>query len=102
MQSLRSRILSPQDDPLSALLERYLPANQIPQRDLSGNYQGQTLDELIVRPLICPRRHDVRLTEHLMMQSARNWRAVARFCQDTIIHSSPRNTSHILQVSVRS
>jgi len=49
-------MLSPQDDPLSALLERYLPANQRPQRDLSGNHQGQTLDELIVRPLILSSR----------------------------------------------
>ncbi|GAA5862239.1 hypothetical protein JCM1840_001689 [Sporobolomyces johnsonii] len=65
----------PKVDPVSALLDKYLPPNQRPQRDLTGAWQGRSLEELI---------------------AARSWRAVAMYCCDAITQSSPDRTSYIL------
>jgi hypothetical protein len=37
-----------QTDGIAALLDKYLPPNQRPPRDLTGNYEGKQLNELIV------------------------------------------------------
>ncbi|BGP49391.1 hypothetical protein JCM10450v2_005280 [Rhodotorula kratochvilovae] len=65
----------PESDPVQLLLERYVPPEQRPQRDLSGDYSGRTLDQLI---------------------TAHDWRGVARYAFDAITQSPPELTSHIL------
>ncbi|GAA6049337.1 hypothetical protein JCM3770_007295 [Rhodotorula araucariae] len=65
----------PELDPVQLLLERYVPPEQRPQRDLSGDYHGKNLDALI---------------------EAHDWRGVARYSYDAITQSPPELTSHIL------
>ncbi|BGP41240.1 hypothetical protein JCM10449v2_005215 [Rhodotorula kratochvilovae] len=65
----------PESDPVQLLLERYVPPEQRPQRDLSGDYSGRTLDQLI---------------------TAHDWRGVARYAYDAVTQSPPELTSHIL------
>ncbi|KAM0786510.1 hypothetical protein ACM66B_001968 [Microbotryomycetes sp. NB124-2] len=67
----------PSSDSVAVLVEKYIPAQNRPPRDLSGAWQGQTLDELI---------------------SARKWRAIASYCHDTILDSSPEQTSYLLSL----
>ncbi|KAK4046836.1 hypothetical protein OIV83_005833 [Microbotryomycetes sp. JL201] len=65
----------PDSDSIAALVEKYIPPQNRPARDLSGDWQGHTIDELI---------------------AARKWRAIARYCHDTILDASPEQTSYLL------
>ncbi|TNY24325.1 hypothetical protein DMC30DRAFT_443507 [Rhodotorula diobovata] len=65
----------PESDPVQLLLEQYVPPEHRPRRDLSGDYRGQTLDQLV---------------------AAHNWRGVARLAYDQITQSPPQQTAHIL------
>ncbi|GAA5864881.1 hypothetical protein JCM8547_009259 [Rhodosporidiobolus lusitaniae] len=65
----------PEHDPVSALLDKYLPPQQRPHRDLSGNWEGQTLEMLIAN---------------------RNYRATARYAYNAITQAPPERTAYIL------
>ncbi|KPV74500.1 uncharacterized protein RHOBADRAFT_54312 [Rhodotorula graminis WP1] len=65
----------PESDPVHLLLEHYVPPEQRPRRDLSGDYRDRTLDDLV---------------------STHNWRGVARFAYDQVTQSPPNDTAHIL------
>ncbi|GAA6028780.1 hypothetical protein JCM8097_007391 [Rhodosporidiobolus ruineniae] len=65
----------PEQDAVSALLDKYLPPQQRPQRDLSGDWTGQTLSSLI---------------------ASRNYRGTARYAYNAITQSTPEKTSYLL------
>ncbi|GAA6059979.1 hypothetical protein JCM10212_001328 [Sporobolomyces blumeae] len=65
----------PEHDAVSSLLEKYLPPNQRPQRDLSGSYQGRTLKQLVTE---------------------RDWRGTARYAYDAIVSCPPDRTTYLL------
>ncbi|GAA6011784.1 hypothetical protein JCM10207_004243 [Rhodosporidiobolus poonsookiae] len=65
----------PEHDPVAALLEKYLPPQQRPVRDLSGNWEGQKLEGLV---------------------ASRNRRGCARYAYNAITQAAPERTSYIL------
>ncbi|GEM08823.1 tetratricopeptide repeat protein 15 [Rhodotorula toruloides] len=65
----------PESDDVFLLLEKYLRPEHRPARDLSGDWHGKTLDELIF---------------------THNWRGVARYCYDAITQAPPEQTTYIL------
>ncbi|BGP33303.1 hypothetical protein JCM10296v2_005099 [Rhodotorula toruloides] len=65
----------PESDDVSLLLGKYLRPEHWPARDLSGDWRGKTLDQLI---------------------ATHNWRGVARYCYDAITQSPPEQTVYIL------
>ncbi|ORY64733.1 hypothetical protein BCR35DRAFT_308627 [Leucosporidium creatinivorum] len=70
-------VLLPVTDSLTPIIEKYLPPNQRPPRDLSGAWRGRTLDQLI---------------------ASRSWRAIAEYCHDSIMEASPEQTSYLLSL----
>lgn len=60
---------------MTALSEKYLAPNHRPPRDLTGDWKGRSLEQLI---------------------NARSWRAVAEYCHDEIMASSAEKTSYLL------
>ncbi|KAJ8293790.1 Trafficking protein particle complex subunit 12 [Rhodotorula toruloides] len=65
----------PESDDVSLLLEKYLRPEHRPARDLSGEWRGKTLNELI---------------------ATHNWRGVARYSYDAVTQSPPEQTAYIL------
>ncbi|CAL1715088.1 unnamed protein product [Somion occarium] len=68
----------PNTDPLSTLLNKYIPPEKRPYRDLSGDN---------------PQRHDF----HTLVMT-NNWRAIAKMARDRIVASDPSEVSVILNL----
>ncbi|KAI5477939.1 tetratricopeptide repeat protein 15 [Pseudohyphozyma bogoriensis] len=66
----------PTTDGLTALVEKYIRPEQRPKRDLSGEWRGTSVDELI---------------------ATRRWHAVARYCHEIILARSAEETSFLLR-----
>jgi hypothetical protein len=88
-----------QTDSLTPIIDKYLPPNQRPQRDLTGAHRGRTLEQLIVGSAPTPWPGPLFLADLVSRsQLSRSWRAVAEYCHDAIMESSADQTSFLLAV----
>ncbi|KAI9456946.1 hypothetical protein HD554DRAFT_2030326 [Boletus coccyginus] len=67
----------PNTDPLSALLTKYVPAEQRPHRDVVGEYAGRDVHEMVM---------------------SNSWRALAKMARDRIVASDPEDLGRILDL----
>ncbi|KAF9224009.1 hypothetical protein BS17DRAFT_780349 [Gyrodon lividus] len=67
----------PNTDPLSALLTKYVSPEQRPRRDVTGEYSGRDVHEMVM---------------------SNSWRALARMARDRIVASDPEDLGRILDL----
>ncbi|KAI6041301.1 hypothetical protein EDC04DRAFT_2565901 [Pisolithus marmoratus] len=67
----------PNTDPLSPLLTKHVPPEQRPRRDVTGEWTGREMHEMVM---------------------SNSWRALARMARDLIVASDPEDLSRILDL----